>query len=135
MSIMEHILKTRGQLIKLRPHSLVDDFFHRGQCLKLSTRTSLIPSACFTNKLRENLLYMSGDLLVDFDGVGRDGGDRYSVCLDPAVKLGVNRWQMMKKEHDDGDLKQLTERLSGGYLDRKLLFPVPSTTALRFLRR
>jgi len=68
---------------------------------------------------------MPEDLLVDFDGVSRDGENRYSACLDPAARFGVNRWQIMKRERDDGNLK----RLSGGYLDRKLLFHAPSTTA------
>ena len=71
--------------------------------------------------LRENLLHMPEDLLVDFDGVSRDGENRYSACLDPAARFGVNRWQIMKRERDDGNLK----RLSGGYLDRKP-FHVPT---------
>ena len=74
-------------------------------------------------RLRENLLHMPEDLLVDFDGVSRDGENRYSACLDPTARFGVNRWQIMKRERDDGNLKQL----SGGYLDRKPFY-APSTT-------
>jgi len=142
-SIMEYIPKTRGQPVKLGPHSLVDDLLPPRPMPEVvyqdvAKSLGLLHKQDFVfGDLREgNLLYMPGDLLVDFDGVSRDGGDRYCVCLDPAAKLGVNRWQIMKKEHDDGNLKQLTERLSGGgYLYRKLLFPSPSTAVLRFPRR
>lgn len=38
-------------------------------------------------------------LFVDFDGVGRDGVDRYSTCLNPEAGLGVAGWQIMEKSH------------------------------------
>ena len=66
--------------------------------------------------LREtNLLYLPEDggrvLLVDFDGVGRDGIDRYSTCLNPEAGLGVARGQIMEKSHDRENLERLMERL------------------------
>lgn len=67
--------------------------------------------------LREpNLLYLPEDggrvLLIDFDGVGVDRVGRYSACLNPGAGLGVNRWQVMKKKHDNRNLERLMERVS-----------------------
>jgi len=67
--------------------------------------------------LREaNLLYLPEDggrvLLIDFDGVGLDGVGRYSACLNPEAELGVNRWQIMEKEHDNRNFERLMERMS-----------------------
>jgi len=53
-------------------------------------------------------------LLVDLDGVGRDGGDGFSTCLNSEAGLGVARWQIMKKAHDAENLKRLMEWLSRG---------------------
>ena len=69
--------------------------------------------------LREaNVLYLPGGggraLLVDFDGVGRDGDDRYSACLNPNIGLGVGRLQIMEKSHDTKNLERLMGRLSLG---------------------
>lgn len=68
--------------------------------------------------LREvNVLYLRDKdraLLVDFDGVGRDGEDRYSACLNRATGLGVDRLQVMEKSHDVENLEKLMDRLSGG---------------------
>ena len=54
-------------------------------------------------------------LLVDFDGVGRHGKDRYSACLNPDVGLGVDGFQVMKKSHDIQNFEKLMERLSGEF--------------------
>jgi len=67
--------------------------------------------------LREgNLLYLPGNggrvLLIDFDGVGQDGTDRYSACLNPQAGLGVDRLQIMEKSHDLDNLERLMDRLS-----------------------
>ena len=69
--------------------------------------------------LREpNLLYLADPdggriLLVDFDAVGLDGEARYSACLNPNADYcaGVDRGQIMKKEHDRDNLRELLERL------------------------
>jgi serine/threonine protein kinase len=68
--------------------------------------------------LREpNLLYLpeSGGriLLVDFDNVGRDGEATYSACLNPegGFAPGVERGQVMKKEHDFGNLQMTLKRI------------------------
>ena len=70
--------------------------------------------------LREaNVLYLPEGggraLLVDFDGVGRHGKDRYSACLNPDVGLGVDGFQVMKKSHDIQNFEKLMERLSGEF--------------------
>jgi len=67
--------------------------------------------------LREaNLLYLPEDgglvLLVDFDSVGWEGGDRYSACLNPDAGLGVDRLQIMDKSHDVENFGRLMDRLS-----------------------
>jgi hypothetical protein len=66
--------------------------------------------------LREvNVLYLEEEdhaLLVDFDGVGRDGKDRYSACLNPDAELGVDRLQIMEKSHDTENMGRLMDRLS-----------------------
>ena len=67
--------------------------------------------------LREtNMLYLPEDggrvLLVDFDGVGRDGEDIFSCSLNPETGLGVDRGQIMEKAHDDENLIRLMERLA-----------------------
>jgi len=50
--------------------------------------------------------------LVDFDGVGKHGIDRYSPCLNVELGLGVGGWQIMEKSHDESNLEQIVERLS-----------------------
>jgi len=52
--------------------------------------------------------------LVDFDGVGKHGEDRYSPCLNPKAGLGVERWQIMEKKHDRENLERVMEWLSEG---------------------
>jgi hypothetical protein len=46
-------------------------------------------------------------LLVDFDGVGKHGEDRYSACLNEDTPLGVRRLQIMEKSHDEENLERL----------------------------
>ena len=66
--------------------------------------------------LREvNVLYLEKSnraLLVDFDGVGRDGEDRYSACLNSEAGLGVDKQQIMEKLHDTENMGRLMDRLS-----------------------
>jgi len=64
-----------------------------------------------------NVLYSPKDdhaYLVDFDGVGKHGEDRYSPCLNPEAGLGVERWQIMEKKHDRENLERVMEWLSEG---------------------
>jgi hypothetical protein len=72
--------------------------------------------------LREvNVLYLEKDdrvLLVDFDSVGRDGKDRYSLCLNPDARLGVEGLQIMEKSHDTENMDRLMGRLSMFRLQR-----------------
>ena len=51
-----------------------------------------------------NILYSpEGDrvYLVDFDWTGRDGVDRYSACVNPEAGIGIGRWEILTKGHDD----------------------------------
>lgn len=62
-----------------------------------------------------NVLYSPEDqraFLVDFDGVGKHGVDRYSPCLNPELGLGVDMWQIMEKAHDHANLERVMEWLS-----------------------
>jgi hypothetical protein len=65
-------------------------------------------------ELREvNVFYSPEDggraFLVDFDGVGEHGRDRYSPCLNTNLGLGMARWQIMDKLHDRANLERVTE--------------------------
>ena len=70
--------------------------------------------------LREsNMLYLPDSdggrvLLIDFDAVGVDGEARYSACLNPEAGFcaSVQRGQIMKKEHDFGNLEEVLRRLT-----------------------
>jgi len=62
-----------------------------------------------------NILYSPKDdraLLVDFDGVGKHGEDRYSPCLNTLLGLGVDRWQIMEKSHDSANFERVMKWLS-----------------------
>jgi len=50
--------------------------------------------------------------LIDFDGVGKHGRDRYSPCLNFELGLGVLRWQIMEKSHDESNLERIISWLS-----------------------
>ena len=68
----------------------------------------------FGDLREQNILYLPDHgriLLVDFDGAGRDGEDRYSVCLDQGAGLGVLPLEVMKKSDDDDNLERLMKRL------------------------
>ena len=58
-----------------------------------------------------NVLYSPKDggraFLVDFDGVGKHGEDRYSSCLNLKLGLGVARWEIMDKSHDTSNLERI----------------------------
>ncbi|KAF9644456.1 hypothetical protein BDM02DRAFT_947327 [Thelephora ganbajun] len=117
MVVMEYIPKSKGQSID--PHSSPDsspvpEVVHRdvSKGLALLHGQNLV----FGDLRETNLLYLlEGEgrvLFVDFDGVGQDGVDRYSACLNPGAGLGVHRWQVMEKVHDRQNLGRLMERLS-----------------------
>jgi len=115
MVVMEYIPNSKGASLygtSLSPSAL--ESVHQGvsQALGLLHGKNLV-----FGDLRElNVLYLPEEdraLLVDFDGVGRDGEDRYSACLNHEVGLGVVRLQIMEKSHDDENLKKLMDRLSG----------------------
>ena len=69
----------------------------------------------FGDLQEQNVLYLPEGggraLLVDFDGVGRDGKDMYSICLSGHAGLGVGRLQIMEKSHDSDNLERLVTRL------------------------
>jgi len=83
------------------------------EALKLLHAQGLV----FGDLREQNVLYSPEGggraLLVDFDGVGRDGEDRYSACLNPYAGLCVRRLQIMEESHDDENFGRLLERLSG----------------------
>jgi len=116
MVVMEYIPNSKGASLynaSLSPSAL--ELVRQGvsQALDLLHGENLV-----FGDLRElNVLYLPGErrvLLVDFDGVGRDGEDRYSACLNHEVGLGVVRLQIMEKSHDDENYKKLMGRLSWG---------------------
>ncbi|KAF9642972.1 hypothetical protein BDM02DRAFT_3264279 [Thelephora ganbajun] len=103
MVVMEYIPKSRDRSIlshfSTPPPQAVSGVVYRDVCKALY----LLHERDFVfGDLREvNLLYLPKDggrvLLVDFDGVGRDGMDRYSACLNPEAGLGVKRRQIMER--------------------------------------
>jgi len=61
-----------------------------------------------------NVLYLpkeSRTFLVDFDGVGEHGKDRYSPCLNIHLNLGVSGSQIMKKSHDERNVNHVVSWL------------------------
>ena len=67
----------------------------------------------FGDLRQANVLYSPKDggrtYLVDFDGVGEDGKDRYSPGLNTKLGLGVERWQVMEKSHDRSNLDRIVQ--------------------------
>ncbi|KAF9644455.1 hypothetical protein BDM02DRAFT_3212847 [Thelephora ganbajun] len=117
MVVMEYMPKSKGQSIGSRsstdglpPPAVVLRDVSKG--LDLLHERNLV----FGDLRETNLLYLAGDggqvLFVDFGGVGRDGMDKYSACLNPGAGLGVDRGQVMEKVHDRQNLGRLMERLS-----------------------
>ena len=118
MVVMEYIPKARGRDL----HSATSDspplevapaVVERDvtKALKLLHDEKLV-----FGDLREiNMLYLTERggrvLLVDFDGVGRDGEDTFSCSLNPETGLGVDRGQVMEQAHDNENLNRLMKRL------------------------
>jgi hypothetical protein len=115
MVVMEYIPKSRGRpLSSLLPRQSSSKAVDLGvtKALNLLHEEGLV----FGDLRETNVLYLpEGEgrvLLVDFDGVGQDGMDRYSASLNTKAGLGVRKWQIMEKSHDEKNLKRLMERLS-----------------------
>ena len=49
--------------------------------------------------------------LVDFDWTGRDGVDRYSACANPEVGIGIGKWEILRKNHDDVNFERIMKSL------------------------
>ena len=123
MVVMEYIPKSRGW--SLDPLSSVDPPPSRPKpevirrCISRALGLLHERHLVFGDLREANSLYLPENggrvLLVDFDGVGRDGTDRYSPCLNPDLNLGVERWQIMEKGHDDENLERMMKRVSGRY--------------------
>lgn len=86
MVVMEYIPKSRGQSTSLGLAPWVPEVVYQDVVKALG----LLHKVFVFGDLRETNLYLPEDggrmLLVEFNGVGMDGEDRYSACLDPAVK-------------------------------------------------
>lgn len=113
MVVMEYIPKHKGRSLRnlsLQHHALDKISRDVSRALELLHGKDLV-----FGDLRElNVLYLPNEeraLLVDFDTVGRAGEDRYSCCLNPDIGLGVEKWQIMEKIHDNNNLKKLMARL------------------------
>ena len=116
MVVMEYIPTSKGQSLYAAPPQSLSalEVIRQGvsQALDLLHKEGLV----FGDLREGNMLYLpEGEgrvLLVDFDGVGQDGKDRYSASLNPDTELGVVRWQIMEKVHDRKNLEQLMRRIS-----------------------
>ena len=116
MIVMDYIPKSEGQSLHSAPPLLSSalEVVQRGidQALNLLHEKGLV----FGDLREANVLYLPEGggrvMLVDFDGVGLDGRDRYSASLNPEAGLGVDRWEIMRKAHDSENLRQLMGRLS-----------------------
>jgi len=115
MVVMEYIPKSKGQSLFVAPPPQPA---LEGVRKDIERALNLLHEKDFVfGDLREsNVLYLPEGggrvFLVDFDGVGQDGKDRYSACLNPETGLGVARGQIMEKAHDRMNLERLMERLS-----------------------
>ncbi|KAF9649126.1 kinase-like protein [Thelephora ganbajun] len=96
--------------------------------------------------LRETNLYLEEDggcqvLLIDFGGVGRDGMDKYSACLNPAAGSGLDRWQEIDKHNAAGQIALAWVLAQGETLSISLVppnfrypdFATPETTTKTML--
>ncbi|KAF9649108.1 hypothetical protein BDM02DRAFT_3095245, partial [Thelephora ganbajun] len=121
MVVMEYIPESRGQSTGSRsstdgssPPQPVPAVVRRdiSKGLDLLRKQDLV----FGNLRETNLFCLAENggrvLFADFGGVGRDRVDKHSACLNPAVGLGVDRGQVMRKVHDRRNLERLMERLS-----------------------
>jgi serine/threonine protein kinase len=115
MVVMEYIPESRGRsLSSLRRLEFSSKVIDLGvtKALDFLHEQDLV----FGDLREPNVLYLpEGEgrvLLVDFDGVGQDGVDRYSAALNPKARLGVRKRQIMERLHDEENLKRLMERLS-----------------------
>ena len=121
MVVMEYIPRTEGRSIDRRssgpalPRNL-PQIVERdvSKALDLLHGQGLV----FGDLRAPNLLYLANPnggrvMLVDFDGVARDGEGRYSSCLNPGAGYcsGVDRGMIMRKEHDRRNFKELLKRL------------------------
>jgi len=95
MVVMEYVPQSKGQSLfaaPLRSPSALE-VIQKGvsQALDLLHKEGLV----FGDLQEGNILYLpEGEgrvMLVDFDGVGQDGKDRYSASLNPDTELGVVR--------------------------------------------
>ena len=72
-------------------------------------------NSVFGEPRKANVLYSpeagGRAFLVDFDGVGEYGMDRYSPCLNFELGLGESGWQIMEKSHDESNLEQIIKWL------------------------
>lgn len=70
----------------------------------------------FSDLRERNVLYSPKDkgrvFLIDFDAVGEHGKDRHSPCLNTELGLGVGRWQIMEKSHDESNRDRILSWLS-----------------------
>ncbi|KAF9782056.1 hypothetical protein BJ322DRAFT_1212559 [Thelephora terrestris] len=94
------------------PYSLKDEVVRHSlkKALELLHSKNLV----FGDLRVANVLYShEGDrvFLVDFDWVGKHQESRYSPCLNPEAKLGVDKWQVMEKAHDEANLKAILKWL------------------------
>ncbi|KAF9779327.1 hypothetical protein BJ322DRAFT_1024686 [Thelephora terrestris] len=120
MVVMEYIPESRGRSADVPVHgpSFPPNLLRVVEQEVLKALRLLHEQQWVFGDLREpNLLYLpeSGGriLLVDFDNVGRDGEATYSACLNPEAGFapGVERGQVMKKEHDFGNLQMTLKRI------------------------
>ena len=114
MVVMEYIPASKGSSLEGSPKPFpARDVVHWdvSKALELLHRQGLI----FGDLQELNILYLlevDCALLIDFDGVGRDGVDWYPACLNPDVDLSVERLQIMDKSHDLENLEELMKQLS-----------------------
>ncbi|KAF8318035.1 uncharacterized protein EI90DRAFT_3084491 [Cantharellus anzutake] len=113
MVVMEYIPQSEGaSLHNHRPQESALQVIHQNisKALELLHGLDLV----FGDLREQNVLYLPSKnhvLLVDFDGVGKHGEDRYSACLNETTSLGVRRLQIMEKLHDKENLERLVARL------------------------
>ena len=114
MVVMEYIPASEGSSLEGSPKPFpTRDVVHRdvSKALKSLHGQGLV----FGDLWELNILYLpevDRALLIDFDGIGRDGVDRYPACLNPDVDLGVERLQIIDKSHDLENLEELMKQLS-----------------------
>lgn len=121
MVVMEYLSNAKALHTFLSPPSPLPNVKAVGRDLTLAIGFLHQEGFVFGDLRLPNILYSPEDdraFLTDFDIVGKHQQDRYPLCVNLGLGLGVDRCQVMEKAHDHANLKRVMKLLheAGGHL-------------------